>query len=46
MNASSGHAETDIDQAASVGFDAFALNVGQPGEPWAQDTVRQLFDYV
>ena len=46
MNPGSGHAELDIDEAIAVGFDAFALNVGQPNQPWAQSTVSQLFNYA
>lgn len=46
MTAGTGHAETDVDQAISVGFDAFALNVGQPTQPFTLDTVQQLFDYA
>ncbi|KAI2618955.1 glycoside hydrolase family 71 protein [Hypomontagnella submonticulosa] len=40
------HARQDIDGAINVGFDAFALNVGQPGADWAKNTVQQLFDYA
>ncbi|CAH0019622.1 unnamed protein product [Clonostachys rhizophaga] len=40
----SGHAELDIDQAQALGIEAFAMNVGQPGQSWAQSTVKQLFD--
>ena len=46
MEADTDHARQDIDQAISVGFDAFALNVGRPTEPWAISTVQQLFDYA
>ncbi|KAI1772010.1 glycoside hydrolase family 71 protein [Hypoxylon cercidicola] len=40
------HAQQDIDGAINVGFDAFALNVGNPGADWASNTVQQLFDYA
>lgn len=40
------HAQQDIDGAINVGFDAFALNVGNPGADWAKNTVQQLFDYA
>ncbi|OTA90693.1 glycoside hydrolase family 71 protein [Hypoxylon sp. CO27-5] len=40
------HAQQDIDGAISVGFDAFALNVGNPGADWAKSTTQQLFDYA
>ncbi|KAI1374327.1 glycoside hydrolase family 71 protein [Hypoxylon crocopeplum] len=40
------HAQQDIDGATNVGFDAFALNVGNPGADWAKNTVQQLFDYA
>ncbi|KAF4459386.1 glucan endo- -alpha-glucosidase agn1 [Fusarium albosuccineum] len=46
VNEGSGHAELDVDQAQALGFDAFALNIGRPGEPWARTTIRQLFDYA
>ena len=46
VEANTDHARQDIDQAMAVGFDAFALNVGQPGEEWAISTVQQLFDYA
>ncbi|RYP92567.1 hypothetical protein DL770_001325 [Monosporascus sp. CRB-9-2] len=40
------HVKIDVDQAMNVGFDAFALNVGRPSEPWAISTVEQLFNYA
>ncbi|XXH06061.1 hypothetical protein Hte_012506 [Hypoxylon texense] len=46
VDASTNHAQQDIDGAISVGFDAFALNVGSPGADWARSTVQQLFDYA
>ncbi|KAI1761268.1 glycoside hydrolase family 71 protein [Hypoxylon sp. FL1150] len=46
VDASTNHAQQDIDGAISVGFDAFALNVGSPGADWAKSTVQQLFDYA
>ncbi|KAI0169889.1 glycoside hydrolase family 71 protein [Hypoxylon sp. FL1284] len=46
VDASTNHAQQDIDGAIGVGFDAFALNVGNPGADWAKNTVQQLFDYA
>ena len=46
VDANTDHARQDIDQAISVGFDAFALNGGRPAEEWAISTVQQLFDYA
>ncbi|KAI1395445.1 glycoside hydrolase family 71 protein [Hypoxylon fuscum] len=46
VDPSTNHAQQDIDGAVSVGFDAFALNVGNPGADWAKNTVQQLFDYA
>ncbi|KND86300.1 Mutanase [Tolypocladium ophioglossoides CBS 100239] len=40
------NAQKDIDQAKALGFDAFALNIGQPSAPWAVGTVKALFDYA
>ncbi|CAG5137544.1 uncharacterized protein ALTATR162_LOCUS142 [Alternaria atra] len=42
----SGHAELDIDQARSLGIEAFALNVGQPDADWARSTIGQLFAHA
>ncbi|KAI1105562.1 glycoside hydrolase family 71 protein [Jackrogersella minutella] len=46
VDSSTIHAQQDIDGAISVGFDAFALNVGDPSADWALSTVQQLFDYA
>ncbi|OTB02641.1 glycoside hydrolase family 71 protein [Hypoxylon sp. CI-4A] len=46
VDASTDHAQQDIDGAINVGFDAFALNVGSPDADWAKNTVQQLFDYA
>ncbi|KAI1081857.1 glycoside hydrolase family 71 protein [Whalleya microplaca] len=46
VDASTDHAKQDIDGAISVGFDAFALNVGSPDADWAKNTAQQLFDYA
>ncbi|KAI5925059.1 glycoside hydrolase family 71 protein [Camillea tinctor] len=46
VDPSTDHAKQDIDQAISVGFDAFALNVGAPDADWAKSTLQQLFDYA
>ncbi|KAI1138033.1 glycoside hydrolase family 71 protein [Hypoxylon sp. FL0543] len=46
VDASTTHAQQDIDGAINVGFDAFALNVGNPGADWAKSTAQQLFDYA
>ncbi|TGJ88363.1 hypothetical protein E0Z10_g483 [Xylaria hypoxylon] len=40
------HAQQDIEQAAAAGFDAFALNIGQPAAGWLTSAVHQLFDYA
>lgn len=37
------HAALDVANARSLGFDAFALNVGQPGADWAISTIAQVF---
>ncbi|KAI1445880.1 glycoside hydrolase family 71 protein [Annulohypoxylon stygium] len=46
VDASTNHAQLDIDGAINVGFDAFALNVGNPTADWAINTAQQLFDYA
>ncbi|KAI1638380.1 glycoside hydrolase family 71 protein [Biscogniauxia mediterranea] len=46
VDPSTDHAKQDIDQAISVGFDAFALNVGAPDADWARSTIQQLFDHA
>ncbi|KAI1384288.1 glycoside hydrolase family 71 protein [Hypoxylon trugodes] len=46
VDANTDHAKQDIDGAIKVGFDAFALNVGNPGADWAKSTAQQLFDYA
>ncbi|PLB53945.1 hypothetical protein P170DRAFT_504814 [Aspergillus steynii IBT 23096] len=38
------HAKQDVEDAKSVGFDAFAMNVGDPTAEWAQNCVKALFD--
>ncbi|KAH8432892.1 glycoside hydrolase family 71 protein [Aspergillus melleus] len=38
------HAKQDVEDAKSVGFDAFAMNVGDPTAQWAQNCVKALFD--
>jgi glucan endo-1,3-alpha-glucosidase len=43
IDRSTDHAFQDIQSAMSVGFDAFALNVGTPAD-WVTDTVSQLFE--
>ncbi|KAI1146646.1 glycoside hydrolase [Nemania diffusa] len=40
------HAQQDIQQAVAAGFDAFALNIGQPSAGWLTSAVTQLFDYA
>ncbi|RWA15045.1 hypothetical protein EKO27_g19 [Xylaria grammica] len=46
IDASTDHAQQDIEQAAAAGFDAFALNIGRPAEDWLISAVNQLFDYA
>ncbi|KAI0198279.1 glycoside hydrolase [Astrocystis sublimbata] len=46
LDANTDHAQQDIQQAAAAGFDAFALNIGKPQEPWLLSAVNQLFDYA
>ncbi|RYC62407.1 hypothetical protein CHU98_g3799 [Xylaria longipes] len=46
IDPNSDHAQQDIQQAAAAGFDAFALNIGQPGADWLISAVNQLFDYA
>ncbi|KAI0007209.1 glycoside hydrolase family 71 protein [Xylariaceae sp. FL0662B] len=46
VDSSTDHAKKDIDGAASVGFDAFALNVGYPDKDFVKNTAQQLFDYA
>ncbi|KAI0839316.1 glycoside hydrolase family 71 protein [Hypoxylon sp. FL0890] len=46
VDSSTTHAQQDIDGAINVGFDAFALNVGNPSAYWAKSTTQQLFDYA
>ncbi|KAK2755570.1 hypothetical protein FQN54_006510 [Arachnomyces sp. PD_36] len=43
VDASTDHAERDIQDAIAVGLDAFAMNVGDPTAGWTNDTVQQLF---
>lgn len=46
IDPSTNHAQQDIDGAIAVGFDAFALNVGQPDQSWTSDALKLLFDYA
>lgn len=46
VNPDTDHAAQDIDGAIAVGLDAFAMNVGQPDQPWAKDCIQQLMDYA
>ncbi|KAI8624002.1 glycoside hydrolase family 71 protein [Xylariaceae sp. FL1651] len=46
IDSNTDHAQQDIEQAAAVGFDAFALNIGAPGADWLLSAVKQLFDYA
>ena len=40
------HAQKDIDDAAALGLDGFALNVGDPTQPFVRDTFKYMFDYT
>ncbi|KAF1989077.1 glycoside hydrolase family 71 protein [Aulographum hederae CBS 113979] len=40
------HVKQDIDEAAAAGFDAFALNVGDPTAAYANTTVGYMFKYL
>ncbi|KAI1751916.1 glycoside hydrolase family 71 protein [Xylaria castorea] len=46
IDPNSNHAQLDIQQAVAAGFDAFALNIGQPNADWLKSAVKQLFDYA
>ncbi|KAL3494664.1 glycoside hydrolase [Aspergillus germanicus] len=43
VDATTDHALRDIDGGIAVGFDAFALNIGDPTAEWAKSTIDQLF---
>ncbi|CAM1506137.1 Fc.00g057780.m01.CDS01 [Cosmosporella sp. VM-42] len=43
---SQAHVQTDIDNAISVGFDGFALNVGDPTADYTKTTIDYLFNYA
>ncbi|KAL0265037.1 hypothetical protein SLS55_000994 [Diplodia seriata] len=43
---SEAHVHTDIDDAAAAGLDGFALNIGDPRQSWATDTISYMFDYT
>ncbi|CAD6580185.1 MAG: hypothetical protein ASARMPRED_009379 [Alectoria sarmentosa] len=40
------HAQQDIDDAIAIGLDGFALNIGDPTEPYVNTTLVSLFDYA
>lgn len=40
------HAHTDIDEAAAAGLDGFALNIGDPRQSYATNTISYMFDYA
>ncbi|KAL2796667.1 glycoside hydrolase [Aspergillus keveii] len=43
VDATTDHAQRDIADGITVGFDAFALNIGNSTADWAKSTVDQLF---
>ncbi|CAF9933479.1 MAG: hypothetical protein ALECFALPRED_005605 [Alectoria fallacina] len=40
------HVQQDIDNAIAIGLDGFALNIGDPTEPYVNTTLVSLFDYA
>lgn len=40
------HVQQDIDDAIAIGLDGFALNIGDPTEPYVATTLLELFDYA
>ncbi|KAI9834977.1 MAG: hypothetical protein M1819_002700 [Sarea resinae] len=40
------HAQTDVDDAVAMGFDGFALNIGDPTQPFVSKTLDILFNYT
>jgi hypothetical protein len=40
------HAEQDIIDARNMGLDGFALNIGDPTQPFVADTLKYMFDYA
>lgn len=40
------HVHTDIDDAAAMGLDGFALNVGDPTQSYVTDLFNNMFDYA
>ncbi|MCJ1440658.1 MAG: hypothetical protein MMC23_001144 [Stictis urceolatum] len=44
VDPSTDHAQQDVSQALAMGFKGFAMNVGQPTQPWARTTIQSLFD--
>ncbi|KAI9823828.1 MAG: hypothetical protein M1819_001129 [Sarea resinae] len=39
-------AQTDIDDAIGIGLDGFALNIGDPTQPFVQESLGIMFDYA
>lgn len=40
------HAHQDIDDAAAMGFDGFALNIRNPTLDFVRDTLNYMFEYT
>ncbi|OCL08544.1 glycoside hydrolase family 71 protein [Glonium stellatum] len=40
------HAHQDIDDAVAMGLDGFALNIGDPTQPYVRNTLNYMFDYT
>jgi hypothetical protein len=40
------HAHKDIDSAAAIGLGGFALNIGDPAQPFVRQTMNYMFDYA
>ncbi|KAK0638185.1 Glucan endo-1 [Lasiodiplodia hormozganensis] len=40
------HAQQDIKDAAAMGLDGFALNIGDPTQPFVRDALNKMFDFT
>jgi hypothetical protein len=43
---SAAHAQQDIDDAVAMGLDGFALNIGDPTQPFVRTLFNNIFDYT
>ena len=43
---STAHAQQDIADAVAVGFDGFALNIGDPRQSFVREAFNSMFDYA